>query len=270
MDLYPVGQPIRLSTTVTDIAGAFADAGALSLLLYKDGLPVQTYPSPAHDSTGHYHQDIPATDIDAAGHYVYVWTATGANAGAQSDVFDVFDPAAYPRLVSKADARTFLGLSGTAGDALLERFVGWASARILREVQASLTTVTERRPADGYLLTVATVPVTAIVSLAAVGASTLPVDASALVIRSALGGVISSYPSWLCGVYDLTFTAGYTATPAGVDGACLALIRHWWNQSQAHGSATYGDAGFVPDFKGLPNVVMNMLASAPAPPPLMA
>ena len=40
-----------------------------------------TYASPANDSTGTYHQDVPATDLAATGHYQYTWTATGTGAG---------------------------------------------------------------------------------------------------------------------------------------------------------------------------------------------
>ena len=40
-----------------------------------------TYASPVNDGTGAYHQDIPVTDLVAAGHYQYAWTATGTGAG---------------------------------------------------------------------------------------------------------------------------------------------------------------------------------------------
>lgn len=273
-DLYSTGQPIRLSTVVQDIAAAAADPTTLVLTYGLQGGTVTTkmWPTPAditRDSLGHFHYDIPA--LAAAGHYRYAWTATGTAAGQRADVFDVFAPAAYPRLVSLADAKAFLKLTGAVDDALLDRMIGWASARILREIQATVATVTERRRVDGYRFTVAAVPVVAVTAVAAVGATSASVDVSALVVESAGAGLICSYPTYMCGLYDVTFTAGFSdGIPAGVDGATLTLIRHWWNQSQAHGSATYGDAGFVPDFKGLPNAVLNMLASAPPQPPMMA
>ena len=82
MSRYPLGQPIRLSTTVKDVTGTLVNAGAISLLVklaQADGTQAitGTYASPANDSTGTYHQDIPVTDLAAAGHYQYTWTSTG-------------------------------------------------------------------------------------------------------------------------------------------------------------------------------------------------
>lgn len=272
-DLYATGQPVRLSTIVQDITGVAADPTALVLTYGLEGAAAATknWPTPAditRDSAGHFHYDVPA--LATAGHYRYLWTATGTAAGQRGDVFDVFNPATYPRLVSFADAKSFLRVTGTADDALLDRMIGWASARILREVQAGIATVTDRVTVDGWVFTLPTVPVQTVTAITAVTTTTRAVDVSALSVQSRLGGVVQSYPTWLSGIYDVTYTAGTTGTPAGVDGATLTLIRHWWNQSQAHGSATYGDTGFVPDFKGLPNAVLNMLAATPPPPPLMA
>src|SRR4029077_13480460 len=50
------------------------------------------YTSPVHDSTGTYHQDVPASDIATIGHYQWGNTATGTGAGAQFGDFGVFDP----------------------------------------------------------------------------------------------------------------------------------------------------------------------------------
>lgn len=272
-DLYSTGQPIRLSTTVRDIAGTITDPTALVLTYGPQGGSPATkhWPTPAEitrDSTGVFHYEIAATL--GAGHYQYLWTATGTAAGEDGDVFDVFDPATYPRLVSFADAKTFLRITGSNDDDVLDRMIGWASARILREVQGNVTTVTDRITANGWVFTLPSVPVQTITAITAVTATTRAVDVTALSVQSRLGGVIQAYPTWLAGVYDVTYTAGTTGTPVGVDGATFALLRHWWNQLQAHGSATYGDAGFIPDFKGLPNLVQNMLAATPPAPPLMA
>jgi len=275
MALYSTGQPFRLSTPVKDIAGALADPGAL-LLTYVNTAPgsvavVKHWPSPAEitrDSLGLFHFEVPAGLT--AGHYRATWTSSGVNAGEDTDVFDVFDPATYPRLVSFEDAKAYLRLTGTNDDAMLDRIIGWASARILREVQGTVQTRTDRVSAQGRVFTLPLVPVQAVTAITPVTPYSSAVDVATLYVRNALGGLIESYPTWLCGLYDVTYTAGYATVPAGVDGACLDLIRHWWNQSQAHGSATYGDSGFVPDFEGLPNSVRNKLAAAPARPPLIA
>jgi uncharacterized phiE125 gp8 family phage protein len=273
-DLYPLGQPVRLSTAVVDITGAAADPTALTLTVTPAGgaSTVLHWPTPAelvHDSTGAFHYDYTPA---AAGHYVTYWTATGTAAGVSpySTVFDVFNPASYPRLVSFADAKSFLRLTGTADDQLLDRMLGWASARILMEVVAYATTYTQRVLARHGRLTLSRTPVRAITAVVAVNSGGIVVSAADLIVLNpAHGLVVADAGACPRGLYDVTYTAGTDETPAGVDGACLQLLQHWWNQSQAHGSATYGDGGFVPDFDGLPFAVRNKLAVA-APPVLMA
>jgi hypothetical protein len=97
MARYPLGQPVRVSTTVRDVTGALVDAGTLTLLVKianTDGTftTTGTYSTPTHDSTGTYHQDIPAADLTATGHYEYTWTSTGTGSGSVPGDFDVFDP----------------------------------------------------------------------------------------------------------------------------------------------------------------------------------
>lgn len=272
MDLYPLNQPIRLSTEVKTVAGVLADPTALvlSYVLAVPGSVVVTknWPSPADitkDATGQFHYDV--AGLTAAGQYRYTWTSTGSNAGSKMDVFDVFDPATYPRLVSLADARTFCRLRGTDDDALLDRMIGWASGRILAEVQAVRATVTEVVTVgpDGSF-TLCKTPVASVTSMTALSAVQPAPDVTKLVVTSPVGGVVEPVGTSARGSYTVVYTAGYAEIPPGVDGACQALIQHWWNQSQAHGSSTYGDSGFVPDFRDLPNAVRNKLGVVPVLP----
>lgn len=266
-DLYSTGQPIRLSTTVKDIAGTVTDPTALVLTYGPQGGSPATkhWPTPAEitrDSAGLFHFDIPATL--GAGHYQYLWTATGTAAGEDGDVFDVFDPATYPRLVSFADTKDFLGITGTGHDTLLDRIIGWASARILREYRATQGTVTERLELGPAGFVLSTTPARTVTAITAVTPYAPTIAVTDAYVSNTLAGTVAlaAAPAW-GGIYDVTYTVGSDEVPPGVTGACESLIRHWWNQSQAHGSATYGDTGFVPDFKELPNVVRNMLASVP-------
>jgi hypothetical protein len=265
---YPIGQPVRLATTTTDAAGVLGDPTALVLTYGLRGgtLTTKNWPTPADitkDSTGTFHYDVPA--LSTAGQYIYTWTSTGTNAGERADVFSVFDPATYPRLVSFAEAKTMtLKLGGTADDDMLDRMIGWASARILADLEAVPRTVTERVAIDGSRFLLNSVPVRSVTSITPVTPYAVTVQAANTYVRSDVGGVIEIYGLGVTGygLYDVTYSVGEDTIPPGVDGACLALIRHWWNQMMAHGSATYGDSGFVPDFKGLPNLVINMLGAA--------
>jgi hypothetical protein len=274
-DLYAVGQPVRLSTVVEDITGAAVDPTTLTLSWQLAGvatITTKTWPTPADltkDSVGHFHFDLTGL---AAGHYRYKWVSTGTPAGVGPNpgpgVLDVADPFAdgHHRLVSFADAKAFCRLTGTADDDLLDRMVGWASARIMREVVAVPIVVTETVTARGGMLTLSRVPVRAVTALTGLGAFPVAIQASDLLIVNPLAGLVRANTGPApCGAYSVTYTAGYDELPPGVDGATLHLVRHWWNQSQAHGSATYGDGGFVPDFDDLPSVVRNMLRTVPKP-----
>jgi uncharacterized phiE125 gp8 family phage protein len=265
-DVYLLGDTVRLSTTVTDAAGAPADPTSLTLT-YTDTAGtavVKHWPSPAEitrDSVGVFRFDVTGL---TAGHYRYTWTASGLYAGTDTDVIDVYDPDAVPRLVSTADAKAFLRLSGSADDALLERMLTWASARIVREVGAVVaSTWTETVHAVGGFVLSKT-PVISLTTITPLTTSTPMVDVASLVVTNALAGAVGTTGTVsLNGYYTVTYRAGYTTVPPGVDGAALDLVRHWWNQTQSHGSATYGDDGFVPDFTTLPNSVLNKLASIP-------
>lgn len=274
MDVYPLGQPIRLTTTVLDIDEAPADPTALTLtvVLAGDTAMVLHWPTPAEivrGSLGVFHYDLTPA---AAGHYATYWTATGTAAGVSPDstVLDVFDPATAPRLVSLADAKMFLRLSGTADDALLDRLIGWASARICIQVVAYASSYTQRVTSRGGRIVLSRTPVREVTAVTAVNSGAAVVAAASVVVVNPAHGVVAGdLGAYLCGVYDVTYTAGPDEVQPGVDGACLQLIQHWWSQSQSHGSSTYGDSGFVPDFDDLPHSVTNKLAVA-APPVLMA
>src|SRR5215470_9337443 len=161
MPRYPLGQPIRLPTTVRQAnadgtPGSLIDAGALTLLVkigQADGTwaTTGTYSSPAHDSTGTYHQDIPVTDLVAVGHYQYTWTATGNGAGVSFGDFDVFDPFEQAVLPLQ-DAKDMLNIpqATTTYDAEIAGFVATIEASMEAMTGGPLInrSVTERAELD--------------------------------------------------------------------------------------------------------------------------
>ena len=276
MDLFPINQPFRLSTTVTDVStGALADPGAL-VLTYVRKYPAavavtKNWPSPAEitkDATGTFHFDV--SGLAAAGQYSVRWTSTGANAGSKDDVFDIFDPDDYPRLVSFDDAKTVVKALGTQDDPLLDRMIGWASARILMEVQAyrqSFTQTINVRGGDCFFKLSHT-PVRSITSITAVGPWTYPPPAvSTLIPTIPNAGHVEATWGPLYGTYEVVYEAGTDTVPPGVDGACFALLQHWWGQIVSRRSQSYGGgpAGAMPDFRGLPNTVKNLLDTVSTP-----
>ena len=96
MARYPLGQPVRVSSTVraANLDGTYslANATTLTLTIQKPDGTQQSYSTPVNDGTGLYHQDIQAGDLTQIGHYQYVWTSTGVGAGVVPGELDVFDP----------------------------------------------------------------------------------------------------------------------------------------------------------------------------------
>lgn len=136
MARYPAGQPVRVSTTVRDVTGVLVNATALTLLVQKPDATQQSYTTPVNDSTGLYHQDIPATDLTQLGHYIYTWTSTGTGAGVAFGELDVFDPLAEESTAPVTDYCTIeqlkqrLSIFDTTDDAQASLAVQGASRAI--------------------------------------------------------------------------------------------------------------------------------------------
>jgi len=270
-----VNQPFTLSTTVETEAGVLDDPTALTLsyVLTAPGSTAVTknWPTPAditRDSAGTFHYVV--SGLSTAGQYRATWTATGNNAGSDTDVFDIFDPADYPRLVSFDDAKIVVKALGDQDDPLLDRMIGWASARILMEVQAyrqSFTQVVNVRGGDCFFKLSHT-PVRSITSITALNPySYAPPAVSTLVPTIPNVGHVEATIGGLWGTYEVTYEAGTDSVPPGVDGACFALLQHWWGQIVSRRSQSYGGgpAGAMPDFRGLPNTVRNLLDTVSTP-----
>jgi hypothetical protein len=160
---YPQGQPVRVSTTVKDVTGALVDAGTLTLvvkLIAADGTQTTTgtYSSPAHDGTGLYHQDVPATDLTALGHYIYVWTSTGTGAGVSPpgdfDVYDSYElTAAAKDYCTPEELKSRLQITSSADDDQIDAAVTAASRAIDGYCERYFYRITDTRtyvPADLY------------------------------------------------------------------------------------------------------------------------
>jgi hypothetical protein len=140
---FPLGQPVTIPITVqqrnTDGTYSLADAGALTIVVKlqaADGTltTTGTYNSPAHDGLGKYHQDVPAADLTALGHYVWVATSTGTGAGVVPGDFDVFDPfeltAADLNYCTPEELKARLQITTTADDDQIDLAVGAASRAV--------------------------------------------------------------------------------------------------------------------------------------------
>jgi hypothetical protein len=259
MARYPLGQPIRVSTTVTDPTGTLVNATTLTLvvkLAQADGTTTTTgtYASPVNDSTGKYHQDVPASDLTGLGHYQYAWTATGTGAGVSFGDFDVFDPY-EPALLPLQDAKDMLNIAQTVTtyDAELQAFIATTETSIEGMTGGPIInrSIAERAQLDGTytVLQVRQRPLVSVTSIVSV-ASGLPIDISsgldidpnAGTIRRKLGyPFYGPYFTWLPAM-TVTYVAGWgTAAPAAFNLAARIIVQHLWETQ--HGPAARPSMG---------------------------
>lgn len=90
MNLYQVGDLVRISAVFRDIAGTLVDPTTVALKVTKPSGAQNTYTfalsQVIKDSTGNYHYDAAA---DAAGLWRYTWSSTGAGQAAENGEFRV-------------------------------------------------------------------------------------------------------------------------------------------------------------------------------------
>ena len=247
MSRYPLNQPIRLSTTVKDVTGTLVNATALTLLVkiaVVDGttLTTGTYSTPANDSTGNYHQDIPVTDLAAAGHYQFTWTATGTGAGVSFGEFDVFDPF-EPSVLPLADGKDALNIpqATTTYDSEIAAYVATIQTCLERATGGPLVnrTITAERAVLDSAYTVLEVrqrPLVSVTSIVSVASGIaldisagLDLDVNAGTIRRKLGfPFYGPYFTWLPAM-AVTYVAGWgTQVPAAFNTAARIILQNLW------------------------------------------
>lgn len=246
MARYPLGQPIRLSTTVRDVTGALVNPSTLSLLLKvgnADGTftMVGPYASPVNDSTGAYHQDVPATDLTVIGHYQYVWTSTGTGAGVSFGDLDVFDPW-EPAVLPLQDGKDALNIpqSNTTYDSEIAQYIATIQSSMERMTGGPIVnrTVVERQELTGdyNVLQVRQRPLVSVTSIVSVASGSaidisagLDIDPNAGTIRRQLGyPFYGPFFTWLPAM-TVTYVAGWgTSVPAPFNTAARIILQSLW------------------------------------------
>lgn len=111
--MFDLGDPVPLSVEVRDTAGALANAGSVALTVTQPDGTSATITNPvAPASTGIYTYSFTPTQ---AGRHGVRWVATGLNASAFTDAFDV-DEAAPTGIVSLSEVRERLNFLATTSD----------------------------------------------------------------------------------------------------------------------------------------------------------
>jgi hypothetical protein len=259
-----------VSATVKDVTGALVNATTLTLLVkttQADGtwLTTGAYSSPVNDGTGLYHQDIPVTDLTAAGHYQYTWTATGTGAGVSFGEFDVFDPFEVSVLPMQ-DAFDALNISSPAAQQQytteIAAYVATIESNLERMTGGPIVnkTITERAELQGgyTVLVVRQRPLVSVTSIVSVASGTavdissgLDVDVNAGTIRRKLGyPFYGPFFTWLPAM-SVTYVAGWGVTvPAAFGTAARIILQNLWETQ--HGPSARPQMGAGSDMITLP------------------
>lgn len=269
---YSTGQPISLPATVTDArTGALVNAGTLTLTIRKPDGTQQSYSSPANDSTGTYHQDVPVSDLGQVGHYQYKWTSTGTGAGESVGDFDVFDPFEV-RVISLQDAKVMLNIpaASTGSDAEILEWIASIEAGLERFTGGPVISrsVTERCEAlNGYRqFCVRQRPLVSVTSITAetggaLDLSDVKIDPNAGTIQRAMGWpFLGPFAGrW----FTVTYTAGWgTSVPAAFASFARIVVDHLWSPQRGPVAMPMGGADTVtPPWLGfaIPNRALELL-----------
>jgi len=282
---FPLGQPVRQSTTVrqlnVDGTTTLVNATTLTLvvkLAQADGTwaTTGTYASPTNDGTGLYHQDIPAADLTGLGHYQYTWTATGTGAGVSFGDFDVFDP--YETAVLPLqDAKDQLNIpqTVTTSDSELLSYIATIESSLRGMTGGPMVnrTITGERTEMMSYQTVIPVrqrPLVSVTSITSASGSAIDIssglklDANAGLIRRPLGlPFYGPFFQWLPEVY-VTYVAGWgTSVPAAFNSAARIILQNLWDTQ--HGPSVRPSMGgtemtTVPGFAfAIPNRAAELL-----------
>lgn len=223
-----------LSIQIRNAAGELADAGSVSVTITLPDGTTETHGPIVSTTPGVYDFDYPTVQ---AGRHHARWVATGTNASAFTDSFDV-SPADDGDFVSLADAKSHLKKSVvlTGDDEKLRIFLSAACQMITdRMGQVSPVTVVHvgtarrvivlpRRPVISIIL------VEQLPDLEVVPAADESAGVAGWLLTSSEG--VLRHTTSFCHRVRVTYRAGRNPLPANFRLAALELTAHLWRTSQ--------------------------------------
>lgn len=266
---FDLGAVVPLGATVRDGTGVPANAGAMTLTLtLPDGTGTLIPVAPV--STGTYAFDYATVQ---PGRHLVRWVASGINAGAYTDSFDVRE-AAPPALLSLADAKAHLNITSSGQD---DELRGWMES-VTAAIEFFTGPVVVREVVEDHdvlcvrALALRQPPVLALTAVAPIlsggssyDAAGFSVDGGSGVVRLLAGGTMT-------GPVRVTYTAGRRVVPAAITAAAKIILQHLWRTQQGPGrpQTGVGDFDVTEPMPGLgyaiPNRALQLLDPYRQPP----
>jgi len=269
---YDLGDVVPLGITITDSTGANANASAVTCTIYlPDG--TTTTGSVTNPSTGLYNVDFSPTQV---GRHAVKWVATGTNASAYSDEFNVRDFTELG-IVGLAEAKAHLNIPSTltTEDEELRRVIDAASdlaEGYVGQVLGRRTFTSELYDGGQEFIRIRNPKAISITSvyenggLLASTAYALDYTGQRLYrVGSQTIYATNSYGYWTGGFNNvqITYVAGYVSPPMSAKQGVLEIIRHLWTTQRGAinvmGRSQSGDEMYSTPTYSLPRRAMELL-----------
>lgn len=232
--MFDLGDVVPLSFTVYDGDGLPANAGEVTLTIaLPDGSTVSSG-AIAPSSTGVYRYSYTPTQ---AGRHLARWVATGANAGAFTDAFEVApsDPGVF---VSLDEVKSHLKKTGSEDDEKLRGFIQ-AACRMIEDRMGHVAPVSRTTDGKGrtVILERPVISVTSVVELP--GGDAVPQADPVTGVHGwtldGAAGLLTLSRSY--GRVRVTYRAGRSPLPGNFRLAALELTGHLWRTTQHNAGA---------------------------------
>lgn len=226
---WDLGDKVPLSIEITDENDVPANAGSVSVTITLPDGTATTVGPVAPTTTGVYDYDYPSVQ---AGRHLVRWVATGVNAAAFADTFDVV-PADGGAFISLADARSHLKKTATGDDEKLRGFIT-AACHMIEDRIGHVAPVTASFDGCGRTIVLER-PVIAVLSVVQMPGGDVVSEADPLTgvhgwTLDAGAGVLTLSRSY--GRLRALVRLGRNPIPGHVRLAGLELIAHLWRTSQ--------------------------------------
>lgn len=243
--MYDVGDVVPLGLQVTDSDGNPADSTSVVLTV---GLPDGTEETPTvdHDEvgSGQYTVDYVTTQ---EGLHTVSWVASGANATAYNDVFNVRE--ITDQVISLTEAKRQLRLTTTEHDDALRLFIAAAAVSVEDHTRRKLVrrTITDERHyrVCGHLILNRT-PALTLTSISSLDDATTW-DVTDLDLDPDTGIVTALTGPGLYGDLKATYVCGSRIIPANELLAVRIITEHLWQTMRPFASATIPTPGALED-----------------------
>jgi len=269
---YDLGDVVPLGITITDSTGANANASAVTCTIYlPDG--TTTTGSVTNPSTGLYNVDFSPTQV---GRHAVKWVATGTNASAYSDEFNVRDFTELG-IVGLAEAKAHLNIPSTltTEDEELRRVIDAASdlaEGYVGQVLGRRTFTDELYDGGTEFIRIRNPKAISITSVyengALVSSNAYNLDYTGQRLYRIGSGTLyatNSYGYWTGGFNNvqITYVAGYVSPPMAAKQGVLEIIRHLWTTQRGAmsvmGRSQSGDEMYSTPTYSLPRRAMELL-----------